>query len=71
MAKNKEQEALYKAEGKRRMIIRKEKRMNHFIYEGKGYPGSARYERRVAMGLQQTCEWGSARCDLYGCNGDC
>lgn len=71
MAKDKKQEAEYKAEGLRRMKIRKAQRLSNFTNNISSYPGSARYEKQVSMGLIQTCEWGNARCDLYGCNGDC
>ena len=71
MAKDKEQEARYKAEGKRRSDLRKKERLRRWIEDSRYRPGSGMYERRVENGEIQTCEWGNSRCDLYGCNGDC
>ncbi len=70
MAKNKEHEATYKEIGLKRIRNRKVKRLARWISSATRV-GSGMYERRVAAGEIQTCEWGSARCDLYGCNGDC
>lgn len=70
MAKDKLQEEIYKTEGRRRIKERKKNRLSRWVNTATR-PGSGMYERRVERGEIQTCEWGSARCDLYGCNGDC
>jgi len=70
MAKDKKQEALYKEEKLRREYIRKAKRKEK-LQTSRPRIGSRRYERMVANGEISTCEWGSRRCDLLGCNGDC
>jgi len=70
MAKNKQHEAIYKEIGLKRIKQRKKARLERWVTNGNRI-GSGMYERRVASGEIQTCEWGSSRCDLYGCNGDC
>lgn len=70
MAKDKEFEKKYKEEKKKREYIRKARRKERQKYS-RPRIGSNRYERMVKEGLIQTCEWGSRRCDLLGCNGDC
>lgn len=63
MAKNKQFEVEYKAEGKRRMQIRKAKRLNKFI-------NPPFWKRRGRRNF--TCEMGYGDCELRGyCNGDC
>lgn len=71
MAKDKEQEALYKAEGQKRIKQRKKDRLDRWINMAHRKVGTGMYERMVELGEIRTCEWGSRRCDIYGCNGDC
>ena len=71
MAKNKTQQEEYQKIGKARMQHRKAKRIENWIKNARYKVGSGMYERLVEQGLIQTCDWGSSRCDLHGCNGDC
>jgi len=67
MAKNKEQEALYKAEGLNRMKIRKAVRKQQRILNKRyNHANATWYEDGVC---RQNCEIGGS-CE-YPCNGDC
>ena len=71
MARDKEKEALYKEEGRRRNAIRKKKRLERWVANARYKVGSGMYERLVEERMISTCEWGNSRCDLHGCTGDC
>lgn len=63
MAKNKELQAKYKEEGKKRMILRKKARLAKYIQNVQNPPW---WKRRFI------CEMGYSECERRGhCNGDC
>lgn len=76
MAKDKEQEARYKAEGQRRMKIRKQERIQNLITKQKNRRHLCRWrDDDSPTGWSQICDYQPMGYEgsicQYPCNGDC